>query len=228
MAYSYVSYNFVNHGDTDDPSWAFDIGTRTNGFLALVIIQYQDFVTGVTWDGTAMSLASKQGDTPDYYGYIYYLENPSDGSNTMALAHSGDSLSCKTIAAWFDGGKQTSPLHIGSTGDFGLTGHPTVNITPTENNTLIIGGERNEENVTPTAGSGETEIYGYYIAGKGGGASYAIQTTAASQDVDWDNPAEDNHWLVVAASFLEAAAADERVIQLLFGGRQVLAPRSRL
>jgi hypothetical protein len=184
---------------------AVNIGTRTNGLLVVAVCFYDNAMStpAVTYAGTAMSLASEYPATNGvYHVALYYLANPTNGNNNLVLTWTGSNLSMYVLASWYDGVAQTSPLDQVVTGT-GAT-DPSLNITPTENNELIVSHYFSASNDELAVGSGETKIDGYDWGGDVTGGSYAIQTTAGTQTVDWSGA--DNTWYMVVASFKQAAA----------------------
>jgi len=67
-----------------------------------------DNITGVTYDGVAMTLVDKGAPSGGRYGYLYYLLNPSTGANNVVVTASGaDQLHAG--AAAYKGMKQQAP-----------------------------------------------------------------------------------------------------------------------
>src|SRR3954468_16022523 len=51
--------------------------------------QTNDLITGVTYNGVAMTLAAKRPPTGDRWLYLFYLLNPASGSNSVVVTASG-------------------------------------------------------------------------------------------------------------------------------------------
>jgi len=205
LAISYVGALEDATAGSSPKTIAVDIGTRTNGLLVVAVCFYDNAMTisSVTYAGTAMSLASEYPTTNGvYHVALYYLANPTNGNNNLVLTWTGSNLSMYVLASWYDGVAQTSPLDQVVTGT-GST-DPSLSITPTVDNELIVSHYFSEANNELTVGAGETKIDGYDWGGDVTGGSYAIQTTAGAQTVDWAGT--DSTWYMVVASFKEEAA----------------------
>lgn len=206
MAISYVGALENATAGASPKTVAVNIGTRTNGLLVVAVCFYDNNMStpAVTYAGTTMSLASEYPTTNSvYHVALYYLANPTNGDNNLVLTWTGTNLNMYVLASWYDGVAQTSPLDQVVTGT-GTT-DPSLNITPTEDNELIVSHYYSAANDELAVGSGETKIDGYDFGADVTGGSYAIQTTAGTQTVDWSGV--DSTWYMVVASFKEAAAA---------------------
>lgn len=67
-----------------------------------------DVVTGVTYNGVAMTQVNKQATTGanNYYAYVYMLVNPDSGAHDIVVSASG-SYNLRTAAASYTGALQT-------------------------------------------------------------------------------------------------------------------------
>jgi len=188
-----------------------DVGTGTNRLLVVFLFQrgsptLRD-VSAITYNGVALSLAASIDNVDpgsDLRSQIYYLANPSAGSNTLSVTYAAQVGQYECKAAWFTGVAQTSPLDDTDAAT-GSSNAPACSLTPTANNCLLVGGVIHEAVNALTTGSGENTIdntdHGAWVTS----ASYAIQTTAATQSIDWSAPASD-YWSAAAAVFKEAAS----------------------
>lgn len=183
-----------------------DCGTGSDRLLVALIAlrgNATQSVSGITYNGDAMTKATSQSHTSSNIDTeIWYLVNPDTGSNTMQVTFSG--LQCEAMGLAFTGVKQTSPLDQ-TAGAEGTSSTPSVSITPTENNELVVGVLIHESSTASSVGSGETSIYDTDQGAWNTSASFVVQTTAGAQTVDWSNGTSDV-WTVSAASFKEATS----------------------
>jgi hypothetical protein len=216
MAITYVSSAEQNTtSDTTPITMTTDIGTRTDGLL-IACVATIDTITHThaspTWNGVAMGTAASYVDqTSGSYMRVsmYYLANPANGSNTFSLTYddgfggSSQAAASYVVLAWFDGAHQTqaSVLDDFESGD-GST-DPTLTLTPTTNNQLLVSMYASEDDAILTPG--QTVLQTQDNGTRTHGASYLIQTTAAPQAMTWTGT--DANWIMVAASF-KAAASD--------------------
>jgi hypothetical protein len=67
---------------------------------------------------------------------IWYLENPTSGSNTVSVTVTGATDSIKLTAASFTGAHQSSPLDASNVAT-GFGGNPTASVTTITANALV-------------------------------------------------------------------------------------------
>ena len=98
-----------------------------------------ELITGVTYNGIAMTQGIKQllsGNTT-YYSYLYYLVNPSSGSNNVVASFSSAESSGQLIARCYtDAG--TPDVFASNTAGSGSPA--SVNITTLVDNAWVVGG----------------------------------------------------------------------------------------
>lgn len=127
-------------------------------------------VTGVTYNGVAMTLATSVTATGNYY--LFYLINPAAGSHTVSIAVSGSSV----------GGGSASYTGTNTTGipdatNTGATSGTTLTtaVTTVADNCLAVVGVADRSGTNPTASTNATSR-----AVPGGGASMTLfESTAA-------------------------------------------------
>jgi hypothetical protein len=214
MAITFVSSGEQTTSNDGTPlTYTVDIGTRTNGLL-LVFVGTIDTATHThstpTWNGTAMGLAASQISEMAASTFVrismYYLSNPTNGSNTFSLAYSDGSTNAASVAyivaAWFDGAHQTQASVLDQFDDNeGGSTDPSVAITPGTNNQLVAAFYASETNSVLTAAhNGIQDVdHGARVMG----AQYVIQTTATTSTMSWSGT--DDVWIGIGASFKEAA-----------------------
>jgi hypothetical protein len=121
-----------------------------------------------------------------YDSAIYYLASPATGANNVVVTLSG--TSGITGSAISLSGVDASPLGATANAYTASTNAPSLSVTTTQANSIIIDSfYRNNAN-TMTAGAGQTEfqdntdlVYGT----EGGGASYEMATTTGSYAMSW-------------------------------------------
>jgi hypothetical protein len=206
----------------------FDIGTRTDGLLVVGIYAFKsggsDPITGVTWNSVSMNEDTSIEYATDQFIYVFSLANPSDGENTLSISHAGSTTVGYTVA-WYDNVDQGTPLDTTNTAS-GSSGEPTVSVTPSQPEALVVSFYASDFDNVLTAGYGESELVTTDAGTNTWGMSYTVQREAAAQAMNWSNGGS-NNWGVGAGVWKKRAAATP-VRELLRRGRQILSPRSRL
>lgn len=108
--------------------------TGTDRFLYVHISTYKagggDIVTGVTYNGTAMTeLTPSQTPQTEIEHYVFYLANPSSGTNTVIVSHSSNNYTWG-LSSSYTGVDQTTPIDSNSGGGTGTLG-TTITATTT-------------------------------------------------------------------------------------------------
>lgn len=134
----------------------------------------------------------------------FFITGIPSGSGVLTASFSGAVAQYEMQAAWWEG-IHASPLDVYNAAS-GNSVAPSVTVSPSEDNTLIVGGLLHEYASAATTGAGETSIFEYDNGAWGTNTSYAIQTTAASQAIDWSMSSD--LWTVVAAVYKNAAGAN--------------------
>jgi len=212
-AVSSAEWQQVGDGINNTFSNTFDIGTRTNGCIvvttSLVGANARTF-DDITWNGVSLTLAHSFARTTGRYLSIWFLTAPANGSNTLLLDFDGSgtfetSDQVYVTISWWDGCHQTQGSLEDQNADATGTGVATVNITPTEDNELMVGAYESENNTVLTAGTNETVLQDIDLGPRVAGSAYYIQTTAATEAFDWSSSGPDS-WSIVVVSFRAAAA----------------------
>lgn len=152
-----------------------------------------------TYGGQNMSLAIRRSNAGDgISAEIWYLSNAPSGANTLS-ATLNDTDATRTIVSSFTDVATTGALDQTAGAD-----SATVNITPTSNNQVLVGGLISEDGTAPTQGSGETLLYGTDEGTWATGGQYAIQTTATTQAFNM-GAVTGSESTIIVASFREAS-----------------------
>lgn len=90
---------------------AFTMGSGTGGYLVVGVLgdATNDLVTGVTWNGTSMTLVDKQNSAPGsvFWQYLYVLAGPATGTQNVVVSASGTVNYIQTYIASYLGVKAT-------------------------------------------------------------------------------------------------------------------------
>lgn len=185
-------------------SFSLDAGTSPSLVTAVVIMRgIIATVTGVTYNGVAMTRAVTVDNGTALRTELWYLESPASGTNTLTASFGATVVSEVQAVAW--AGTETTSSLDQAVPASGNSATPSVSITPTTNGQVIVGGIVHEDATALTTGAGETALFNNDNGAWVTSSSYAIQTTAATQVVDW-TAGSANIYAAVAASFKEAAA----------------------
>src|SRR3990172_10780279 len=92
MTIAFVSSSSAKDGSVSTLEWAHD--NSTGDYLVVRITYYdthgpRDYVTGVTYNGVAMIKAPEWDHLDLVFVEMWYLKNPSSGSNTVSITASG-------------------------------------------------------------------------------------------------------------------------------------------
>lgn len=167
-------------------SWSHTVsGSNTLLVVIMHIRSGTSDVSTLTYDGETLTKAIAVQSASGVTTEIWYKVNPASGSNTIAVTLTGPgNENSWGVAASYNGVLQTSPLDQ-TASETGTNDDPDVDITPTEDNELVIGGVTHEAADPLSTGSGETTIYNLDGGSWVVSSSYAIQTTAALQTVNY-------------------------------------------
>ncbi len=189
-----------------------NIGTPTNGILIVFVNVYLfntlGDCTGVTWNGTALTKAIQTGDTSPYID-IWYLSNPEGGTHNVVISFAGNGTTTGVneayfVVAWANSGG-TLTKDDDNTQAFTTEDPASMDLVPTTNGQLLVCSYISADNNVATKGAAETLIQDLDFGGEVSGASYAIQTSAATQGMDWDRNAtgQSSQFLMAGATFKE-------------------------
>lgn len=129
----------------------------TNGVLIVAVeLQAGDNVTGVTFNGSALTQFNKVATTiASYENYFYYLINPGSGVTANVVVSCSGSRRIIALNVDYTGADQTTPMAV-STNHI-ATGTPgTLTLTTTVDNSWLIGTCR--ANATNPTGPGADTV----------------------------------------------------------------------
>lgn len=122
--------------------------------VGIKINSASDLVTGVTYNGVAMTRVALVVDASSETVYLYVLHAPAAGANSVVVSTSG-SIAKDARSASYTGAKQTSTVDNSTTATATATAITTT-LTPTADNCWTIAMFRNVAYNDATAGSGTT------------------------------------------------------------------------
>jgi hypothetical protein len=128
-------HNMTN-GNNTDFTHVFPTG-MSNTALIVIVGTHQGNITGITYNGDAMTKIAEGSSAFDEDGSVWILLNPDTGSNTVDISRSGGSWH-GAVALSLSNVKQTTTITNVSEG--GNESTPDINITPSTNDNLIITG----------------------------------------------------------------------------------------
>ena len=178
-----ISFDSVTRGsDTTGPATnttSHTVGTGNNRILfgACVgnVIAQVDNITGMTYNGVAMTLIDKSNGSGDRWQYLYYLLNPDSGAHNFVISSSGGSSQILApTAISYSGVRQELPEARQKT--TGTTTSKTETITVLTNNSWVIGMMHAAAAVS--AGAGTTERSNNIFYDKNAAVSAGAQTIA--------------------------------------------------
>jgi len=146
-----IAYDASSGGTTSGTSLTI-AHTCTGSDLILVVVTKSDganTVTGVTYDGVAMTNVSSFNTTNNYYGKMWILTNPSTGNNDIVIT-SSDSRGLGGAASSFTGAKQSNQPDANDTATWTATSMP-ISVTTTANGCWTVMGYCGNRNVSAGA-----------------------------------------------------------------------------
>lgn len=180
------------------------VGTKDGGGGAAV--------SGVTYNGVAMTNITTQNISSTYYQDLWYLINPSTGTNNIVASFGGVSADQAVIsAASYTGVLQVSPLtSSASAQNSNTTSLSPANISTTVDNSWVVSSVAFDGDGTnqPAVAGGETQRdvispnTVWWV-----GLSDIVMTTAGSITTTWSNTGAASKYLVSDVGFAPAATA---------------------
>jgi prepilin-type N-terminal cleavage/methylation domain-containing protein len=171
--------------------------------LMLVGISYNnsgdETVTGVTYNGTALTQVGERNNLDDAQVYIYSLVAPESGTHNVVINFSS-ALDEGAIAGvmTFTGVDQSTPLgtFASSTGDDSTPA--TVNISSASGE--LVFGVVSSEYEALTASSGQNQHWNMSISGEGTNGAGGTDAGAPTVPMSWSLDPSYNHWAIGGVS----------------------------
>jgi len=188
-------------------SYTYTYAHTTSGSNRLMVVMiffsdHNNYVSAITYNGSALSKILRVSDSNRTSAEIWYIRSPDTGSNNLAITFNNRFPDCRVVATTWTGVDTADPLdqQISATGN---SATPSISLTPTVNNELVIGGAIHHNYNDISIGAGETVIYEIDEGTWSNASSYDIQTTAEAQAINFESISSD-YWSAVGASFKEA------------------------
>lgn len=181
-------------------SFNITVASNSNRFLVVTVSSRDNDnptnrpVTGITADGVAMTLMESRsmtdGDGDDTRSEIWGLANPNTGTIAIEVTHTGvvDHAGASAISV-YNAKQSTTPNTTGFDEDTqgSATTHPSIDLTTTVNNCLIIDASYHQDGNDLTLGTGQVAIA--QLGTNGGGdraiSSYKYAYRSGTNNVSW-------------------------------------------
>lgn len=167
MAVSYVSSSNSNYDNVNSVTTPLDCSG--SNILVVFVMMYEDLlstISGVTYNGTSMTAIDSYG--PGFtsgfnaaYGRVYYLLNPSTGTNNIVTSFTSTaSKRGEIVGVSLSGADTTTPIGNYDINN-NITSTSTTFVVDVTNNDLLILTALSHYNVSNsfTFGAGQTAIY---------------------------------------------------------------------
>jgi hypothetical protein len=136
---------------------------------------------------------------------IWYMQNPPTGTSyNCSVPNSGIDPVTLMIAS-FDATVGKWIFYDKSGNDQQTNANPTISITPTNANSLILNSMFSGDGTTPS-GNSDSLLYQHDTGQEGNGSQYKLNAPASSNTLTWTIPSDD--WNMVAAVFYEGNPPD--------------------
>ena len=188
-------------------------GTRTNGVLVVAVgvisaSSGSGDVTGVTWNGEALTKAIETSSTIPFID-IWYLVSPDSGTNDLVVSYASGVTTTHIVAFWAD---SDSTIALGDTNtvEAGGTDPTSISLTPTVAGALVMSAYVSQDNNVATATSG-TLVEEYDQGGNVFGSSYLLAPSTSAQTLDWDrNPTGISSVFNIAGAVFDETSSNEQ------------------
>lgn len=179
----------TNTGSPTSRSWTHVVGSSQQGRILIVTMSTGEVVVptsiAVTYNGIAMSNAvTNTDDAYKLYAGIFYLVNPTAGSNTVAASWYGGVSGCGFSSLSLYGVSRSQPCYLSSAISQSGTAGPVSNTVP-----VLPGGwaidvvAQDVGDDTVTIGAGQTSLLN--TSSWRGHASYEPWSSGSTIDMTW-------------------------------------------
>lgn len=160
MAIAFESIHTLNAGPGTTITTTFDIGTPTNGIMVVTGNgnTSSDLVTGITWNGVAMTKlqAFAPDANHDRYIYLWILVNPASGSNDLVVTNSSSGPFFGGKATIYSGVAQTGQPDNSGTATAGTGTSFAMSLTVNTTDSWIVAHASGSSNLALSAGTDTT------------------------------------------------------------------------
>ena len=147
-----------NGGSTSSLTYSYTVGSGPNRLLVVNLIgdTSADDISSVTYAGTPMTLVGKVQSPSNDRQYLYYLLNPSSGSNSVVVTAGSAHYLISEAASWYNVGQSAQP--DASTTNTAATASTsiTTSLTTVASGSLVVQGMWSYGHLA--AGAGATPI----------------------------------------------------------------------
>lgn len=205
-------------GSCTSLSWSHTV-SGSDTVLVIGISGYDttpDVVTGVTYNGVAMTLIPSSSGTNGGHTVAFYgLIAPTTGTNTVVVSASGTMTDLGAGAVSFTGAHQTTPFGTANTAT-GTSTAPSVNVSSAADE-IVVDTLSIIHNGTLTVGAGQTQQW--QAIGGFGFIKYAgsTETGSATTTMSWANSTS-QAWAISAVPVKPVGAAAATVRLRTFVG----------
>lgn len=179
-------------------------GANQIGFCGVGIGDANDWITGITWNGVAMTRINTQviGGAANNRGYLYYIIAPTTGNIVIT---SSNSVNIRACATSYTGAKQTGQPDAQGTTSTGSTNTISSVLTSVANNSWHVS-FANDDQGTLAASTGTTSRTVTSPASSRMGDNNAAITPAGSNTMIWTDTGAGAGMAVCGATFAPATA----------------------
>ena len=232
-AYNTVTYDSQTSttvsSQANHMQWQHTTGTGSAMLLLVTVDVFSDggntvSVSSVTYNGVALTQAISEiyshGNNPRVLSYLYYIVNPSFGTNTIAVTFSGSTMAVGGSVTYANV-NQTSPLQVSNVNS-GSSGSQSVSLTASgSNNKLLFGHMGSYRTASPsdytvTEGTGQTNRWAQTGSTfKGRCSEKAV--TSGSVSMTWAT-SRTVSWTAIAAVIQPTRVSTEQTCEVEFSG----------
>ena len=204
MAFTYDTKVQVAASVNNPVTTNFTCGASAKLLVVTLIYAYGTRTGAPTYNSVALTQADQvrnHSASPEACAEVWYMLAPPTGSSYQISVPNPNTLSLEAVVSSYNTASGYCAQFHAATGGNNASANPSVSITPTQNNALIVAvvGD-GHDTFAPSARSG-TSLYETDNGTWGGGHQYFIQTTAAAKAMSWTQASDD--WGCCVAAFVE-------------------------
>ena len=147
-----------NGGSTSSLTYSYTVGSGPNRLLVVNLIgdTSADDISSVTYAGTPMTLVGKAQSPSNDWQYLYYLLNPSSGSNNVVVTAGSAHYLISEAASWYNVGQSAQPDASTTNTAAATSTSITTSLTTVASGSLVVQGMWSYGHLA--AGAGATPI----------------------------------------------------------------------
>ena len=210
MAFTYDTKAKITAAVTNPQAVNYTCGASAKLLVVTLIYAYGTRTGAPTYNSVALTQADQtryHSASPEACAEIWYMLAPPTGSSYEISVPNPNTLSLEVVISSYSTASGYCAMLHSATGSNNASANPSVSITPTLNNALIVAVVGSgHDTFAPSARSG-TSLYETDNGTWGGGHQYFIQTTAAAKAMSWTQASDD--WGCCVAAFVEVRQGDD-------------------